>query len=187
MNSIQINKQLIPNPKILPDQIIGKIITLKIISLYYLNDYYSMFSPKVQKRINVSSAQATYANTKKFLTKKIKLLQKNELIFYFIFDNFHKKLIGKIEIRSFDHPKGQLGVWINENYWGNGRYKESLELISNLYFYHTNMLYYTAQIHENNLRSLFASIKHGFKFSGQFIIRGNRRYYNMYMHKKFIQ
>ncbi len=186
MNLIQANERLTQKSFYLPNEIIGNIITLKIISLYYLNEYYSAFSPKVQRMLNISHADGTYENTKKYLIKK-NILQKNsEQLFYFIFDNFDKKLIGKIEIRNFNHKKGQLGVWINEKYWGNGRYQEALKLISNLYFSYTNNDYYTAQIHEFNLRSLFASIKYGFKFSGKFILRNNRRYYNMYMHKNFI-
>jgi len=182
---LQVNKLKTNNNNIyfLPPEIPGKIITLKLISLDYTQEYFCMLSKTVQNMINVSSP-ATLENTKKFLQKRYNLYLKNKIIFYFIFDNKNNNLIGKIEIRNNKNKKGHLGSWINENYWGSGRYKEALNLISKLYFFNTKTQFYTAQIHEENLRSLHAHLKYKFKLLKKFTLRDGRRYYNLVFYKK---
>lgn len=103
-----------------------------------------------------------------YINDRLVQLRKQDVFFYCIFDNTDNCLIGAIEIRDQQQCAGQLYSWLNERYWGGGRYQESLDLITKVYFKHANVSYYTARVDVKNKRSYYALKKYGFADAGLF-------------------
>lgn len=165
------------------ENLVGEIVTLKILDKSYFQDYASMFSAKVKELLHVVHDESEI----KYLDTRLE----NNSFFYCIFLNTEKKLIGAIEIRDLSESDGQLYSWVNENYWGSGAYQEALYLISKKYFEDCDLenqgtgstsfsdkvniccdksasknnikcKYYTANVDIENLRSYYALKKFGF-------------------------
>lgn len=152
--------------------LVGEIVTLKILDRSYFQDYANMFSAKVKEFLHVQHDESEI----KYLETRLE----NHSFFYCIFLNTENKLIGAIEIRDLTESDGQLYSWVNENYWGSGAYQEALKLISKKYFETCNLKnidavnvgcgsngnirckYYTANVDAENLRSYYALKKFGF-------------------------
>lgn len=159
-----------------PETITGDVITLKRLDPIYFKDYYAMFSPTVRKAIGILK-KPTSAETKTFLSQRIQEVAQKKMLYYLIFDNKEKTLIGAIEIRDPSYPKGQLGTWINEQYWGKGRYQEALNLMLHAYFdWKENTDTVTAHIEKTNIRSLKAHKKYGFVITRTFEQDGKQLY-----------
>jgi len=150
-----------------PETIPGKIVTLKILDQKYFENYHNMFSPKIRKALGLPEV-ATLDQTEDFLSKKIEDLKIGATIFYCIFDNKTKQLIGSIEIREPGFVDGQLGAWINEHFWGGGRYQEALDLMLQEYFRQKKVDSINAFIESTNIRSFKAHQKYGFTFIREF-------------------
>jgi RimJ/RimL family protein N-acetyltransferase len=151
-------------PKPFPPTIAGKQVTLRWLHPSFFLEYHQMFSPTVRDALHLRLA-APFEVTRDFLQKQLDGFTAMDL-FYCIFDNTDNKLIGAIKIRDPQSEEaaqhGQLGVWMNEKYWGHNRYQEALALATQAYFAHTNAKSIGAFIDETNLRSLRAHIKFGF-------------------------
>lgn len=160
----QLNKAI--KIAILPEEIIGEIITLRKITPKHFRAYHDMFSDKVREMIEYPK-KISFKFTKTLLRYDMKKVNEGTMIMYGIFDNNDQKLIGEIEIKD-PNPKnpGQLSDWINENYWGGGRFQESLDIISKVYFKYKNTDKYTAHSRLWNKRSYYAHKKYGFKDAG---------------------
>jgi RimJ/RimL family protein N-acetyltransferase len=142
------------------ENLVGEIVTLKILDKSYFQDYASMFSEKVKEFLHVQHDESEI----EYLENRLE----NKSFFYCIFlnekvdgkgkerrdisgkdthlkfgdidqNNKAGKLIGAIEIRELTESDGQLYSWINENYWGSGAYQEALKLISKKYFETCNL------------------------------------------------
>jgi RimJ/RimL family protein N-acetyltransferase len=153
-----------------PEEIKGKIITLKKLKLRHAYEYYSMFSPKVRKFLEFPS-KVTFSYVEYHVRKYVKGIKKNKLIAYIIWDNKDEKLVGAIQIKEKDYPDvvdyGQLSMWLNENYWGGGRIQEAMLLLSRAYFKaRPETEYYVAHVRAWNPRSQKAMEKFGFKRIG---------------------
>jgi RimJ/RimL family protein N-acetyltransferase len=120
---------------IAPEKIIGSIITLKTLKEEDFIDYHNMFSDIVRKNLEFSQ-NFSFGQTVFQLKSNLYESVKGELLYYTIFDNKKNKLIGSIEIREKNDSQypGQLACWINENYWGGGRFQEAIKLITNVFF-----------------------------------------------------
>ena len=150
------------------NNLVGQIVTLKILDKSYFQDYANMFSETVKKFLHVQDSESEV----KYLENRLE----NKSFFYCIFLNgqldaqeklTESKLVGAIEIRDLSESDGQLYSWVNENYWGSGAYQEALELISKKYFdVNPGCKYYTANVDTENLRSYYALKKFGFIDSG---------------------
>ncbi len=143
-----------------PDIIRGNIITLKKLREEHFIDWHNMYSNKVRE-LFLSPKHMTLDMTIWQLRHLMASSDKGETLYYCIFDNKDDRLVGGIEIRE-NAPPGDLGCWINENYWGGGRSKEAIKLISKAYFQlnpHKNS--YEAHVYEWNKRSLKAMKKAG--------------------------
>lgn len=139
--------------------LVGEIVTLKILDKSYFQDYSKMFSETVKKFLHVQHDESEI----KYLETRLE----NKSFFYCIFLNSENKLVGAIEIRELTESDGQLYSWVNENYWGSGAYQEALNLISRKYFeVNPECKYYTANVDAENLRSYYALKKYGFIDSG---------------------
>ncbi len=140
--------------------IIGNITTLKPLQEQFFEEYHRMFSPIVRQAIGLPPTSEPH-ETADFL--KAALEDPQHRMFYCIFDNQTNKLIGSVCIRTPNHPNGQLGAWVNENFWGGGRYQEALYLLLMQYFASTHNDSVNAFIEVNNKRSLKAHQKTGFE------------------------
>lgn len=154
--------QTLPSPSL-----IGSIVTLREISDRYIDDYHGMFSDTVRSILN--KGPATLEGTSDFLHEQIEKHQQGKTLFYYIFNNADKKLIGAIEIREPEEHPGQLANWVNEAYWGGGRYQEALNLAAHAYFCLRDRQSFNAYVDCNNPRSYYALKKYGFNFVRSFI------------------
>jgi RimJ/RimL family protein N-acetyltransferase len=153
-----------------PEKIIGKVVTLKKLTLKHAYEYYSMFSPKVRKFLEFPK-KVTFSYIEYHIREYVKTMKKNMLIAYTIWDNKDNKLVGSIKIQEKNQPDvtdyGQLSMWLNENYWGGGRIQEAMLLISRAYFKaRPEAKDYVAHVREWNPRSQKAMEKFGFKKIG---------------------
>ncbi len=163
-----------------PDVLVGKAVTLRQLTEEYFIDYYKIFSPTVRKDLEFP-AQITFPWTINYLKHEMSRVAKDEMIQYLIFDNGDKKLIGATEIRELnDYDPGQVGIWINEKYWGGGRALEAIKLISDTYFkVHPEHSSYIAHVRLWNHRSHKLLLKAGFVDEGYFNEHGEPRRYIM--------
>ena len=116
------------------DEIPGKIITLKKMTLDCVQDYYDMFSPMVRQGLEFPE-KINFSYVAYYVDSLVRKQNQNKLIAYNIWDNKDNKMIGSIQVREKNnYDPGQLGMWMNEKYWGGGRIQEALLLISQEYF-----------------------------------------------------
>ena len=136
----------------------GEYITLKELSVDYFDDYIAMFSPLVKRLLHVTSDSCERTYLEHCLSEH----RERRQFFFCIFDNQNNQLIGAIGLRLPQDSRGQLGSWINEKYWGNNRYQESLKLLTDAYFERSGVDVITANIYADNQRSYKAHKKFGF-------------------------
>ena len=158
-------------------QIAGNLITLKPLQEIYFKNYHKMFSTTVRQALGLRQ-KTSLKETINFLDEII-TDPKHKKIFC-IFDNETQNLIGSTVIRSEDHPRGQLGSWVNEKFWGSGKYQEALSLVLQVYFKTNNSIFAFVRI--TNKRSLYAHQKVGFIIQDQFEKNGFD-YYKIYLTK----
>ncbi len=147
-----------------PDEIKGKIVTLKRLQPSYFKDYMKMINyPEVVKPLFFRE-KLNYTWLKTYLQEELQREAASKTFSYMIIDNEDNKLIGSIEIRKYD-PKdnGQFGTWLSPKYWGGGRLQEAFKLISETYFKIKNENKFIAHVEMWNLRSYYALKKCGFK------------------------
>lgn len=146
-----------------PEVVPGKIVTLKKLREEYFIDWHNMFSAKVRDLFE-SPKHITLDYTINILRYIMELNNKGETLYYCIFDNKDNRLIGAIEVREKnDIDPGQMGCWLNENYWGGGRIQEAYKLIAQTYFkLKPNEPSFDAHVRTWNIRSYKAMKKFGF-------------------------
>jgi len=140
----------------------GKIVTLKPLREFFFPQYLKMFSPKVRELLHVSSKDSEI----EYLYDRLEKQKEGKTFFYCIFDNETGLLVGAIEIRNPQEADSQLYSWLNEKYWGTGRYQEALRLVSEKYFEQSRTSFYRANVDISNIRSYKALKKYGFIDSG---------------------
>ncbi len=117
-----------------PAEIKGSVITLKALKEEYFADLHHMFSNEVRKGLDFP-AVIDFAYSIAYFRHLEHRAHVSKGILYTIFDNVDQAPIGTIEIREYDpEDVGQMGMWINEKYWGGGRTVEAIKLISKAYF-----------------------------------------------------
>lgn len=161
-----------------PTEIVGKKVTLKQLTEADFVDYHNMFSSTVRKNLEFPEV-ITLGYTIRYLHDEMKKSRNGTMLQYCIFDNVDKKLIGSIEIRDKnERDPGQLGAWINEAYWGQGRYQEALDLITKTYFkLKPNEKNYLVYVRLWNKRSYQAHKKYGMKDIGYAYANGKPSYH----------
>ena len=169
---------------ITPEIVIGKTVTLKKFKPEYFSDYHNMLSNTVRHGLEWPK-NITLDWIISELKAELKKEQTGTVVMYCIFDNKDNKLIGFIDIRDKDPDDlGQFGVWINENYWGNGRMQEATKLISQVYFAVKNEDSYVAHVRLWNQRSYHALKNLGFKMLASSMKTGKKRAIFLYLVKK---
>lgn len=151
-----------------PETIVGKIVTLKKLSLDHAFDFYQAFSPTVRKSLEFPET-ISYGYIYSVIDERVEEQNKGLLISYTIWEK--DTLIGEVKIVDKKHDDtfdyGQLAMWLNEKYWGGGRIQEALKLISREYFLdHPSEKTYNAHVREWNTRSQKSMEKFGFKRIG---------------------
>jgi len=140
----------------------GQLVTLRLLHKDHFADYVQMFSPTVRHVLHVPGVENELA----YLHERLSKVRQGTTLFYCVFDNQGDKLIGAIEIRDQVEHQGQLYCWLNEQFWGNGRYQEALSLAAQTYFDTTQEHFFTARIDVSNQRSYHALRKCGFAQDG---------------------
>lgn len=145
-------------------EIKGNVVSLQLLKEDHFLDYHNMFSDTVRKSLEFPK-HISLAYTIAFLRSEMKKTARGEQILYMIFDNKDNKLIGGVEIREEnDDDPGNLGCWVNENYWGKGRFQEALRLINKEYFrLRPDRKNYIVFIRDWNKRSYHAFKKFGYE------------------------
>lgn len=154
-------KQNLQLPDNRPEEIIGNTITLRRIKPEYFEDFHKILTPSVTAPLYFPK-NPTYLWTKTFLEKEIKRELAGQLFFYLIFDNKEDKLIGFIDIRK-QTTTGEFSCAIHEKYWGGGRFKEAVKLITQEYFKIKDIQSFIAHVEMWNLRSFYALKSAGFE------------------------
>jgi RimJ/RimL family protein N-acetyltransferase len=168
-----------------PEEIKGKVITLRTLKEDYFLDFHNMFSSDVRRGLEFPET-ISLNYTIRFLKLELEKISQAKTLYYIIFDNKDNKLIGYVEIREKnpDDP-GQFGFWVNENYRGGGRAVEATKLITDLYFrLHPDRDSFIAHVRLWNKPSYKALKKAGFTESGYFYEDGKPTRYIMEYYKK---
>ncbi len=148
-------------------EIIGKSITLVPLSKEYIDKYLAQFSSQVKQALDVEDHQSE----REYLHYRID----QDSFFYLIIDKKTEKLIGAIEIREPGY-QSQLYCWINEQFWSQGYFQESLQLLLPYYKKITNENHIKACVNSNNERSFKALQKAGFAIVGMRDVGGKGQY-----------
>lgn len=143
-------------------------LVLKELHQDLFDQYMLAFSPLICRLVGSSSVEAERI----YLEMQLQKVQIEATFFFCIFEKISEMLIGAIEIRNQSY-RGQLYNWINEEYWGNGYYKEAMLLTIPAYFKRfPEEDHFNARVDVSNLRSYYALKKIGFKETG--IYKGAR-------------
>ena len=160
--------QAVNRVKVQSQELKGEKITLKtpMGMQSEFQDYNNMFSPVVRKALQIPE-EWDFSSVISWELWMQGMMRAGRWLHYFVFDNTENKLIGMIQIRGKGDKDGQLGWWINENYWGGGRAQEALKLITKEYFkMHPAEMSYDAHVCLWNKRSYFGLRKFGFNETG---------------------
>jgi RimJ/RimL family protein N-acetyltransferase len=168
-----------------PAEVRGSIVTLKTLKEDYFAELHNMFSNACRKGLDFP-AVTTFGYTIAYLRELERRAKTTKGIHYVIFDNADNKPIGSIEVREYDpEDYGQMGVWINENYWGGGRTVEAIKLIGKAYFeLYPEAKDFIAFARPWNQRSYKALQKAGFVDEGFKYVDGTPLWYQLRMHRK---
>lgn len=168
-----------------PEEIKGKIVTLRQLKEEHYLDYHHMFSNIVRKNLEFPEF-ITLSYTIKYLQDEQRKAEEGKMLHYCIFDNKDNTLIGAIEIREKNESDpGQFGWWINEAYWGGGRAQEALQLITKTYFkLKPHEKSYITHVRLWNERSYRALKKGGFEDVGYFYEDGKATRHILEMKRK---
>jgi RimJ/RimL family protein N-acetyltransferase len=152
-----------------PQEINGKIVTLRPLQEEFFISFHNMFSNLVRKNLEFPEF-ITLGYTIRYLQDLQRKVKEGKMLLYCIFDNKDNKLIGAINIKEKNESElGQLGWWINEAYWGGGRAQEALNLMSKTYFkLKPHEKSYIAHVRLWNKRGYLALKKNGFQDVGYF-------------------
>ena len=150
--------------------IYGKEVNLIKLDIKYLNDMWEYSSdPNMYEHFEFGP-QKTIANLKKYLNRLIKRSNGDDAHWWFIQINKTKKIVGSFGIHDIDfHKKAcEISYALSPSFWGKGVFKQALKLvlqrlISEFHFYRI-----TAVTSSNNIRSIEALKKTGFKEEGEF-------------------
>jgi RimJ/RimL family protein N-acetyltransferase len=168
-----------------PEEVKGKIVTLRALKKEYFIDYHNAFSNIVRQNLEFPEF-ITLDYSIRYLQDQLSKSQNGTILLYCIFDNKDQKLIGEIEIRdkNEDDP-GQFGWWLNEAYWGGGRAREAFKLISNIYFrLKPHEKSFIVHVRLWNKRSYHALKKVGFVDTGYFYEGGKASRHILEFRKK---
>lgn len=165
-----------------PDEIKGKIITLRALKEAYFLDYHNMFSVDIRKGLEFPE-HITLGYTIRYLQNELRQVAAGTLMSYCIFDNKDNKLIGFINLRDKNpEDPGQLGYGLHEAYRGGGRIQEAIKLLSDVYFkVKPHEKSYIVHIRLWNKRSYYAAKKAGLQDVGFFYEAGKPTRYLLEM------
>ncbi len=158
----------------------GRLVCLRELQEAFFADYIVAFSPVVRKCLRVSCVESE----RDYLKTRLKKQKNGKTFFFCVFDAKNDELIGAVEIRDYQETKSQLYSWLNEGFWGGGRYQEVLRLAAQEYFARTNRCFFQAHVDVSNKRSYHALKKCGFADIG--LIKGpfGRQYQLIFRREK---
>jgi RimJ/RimL family protein N-acetyltransferase len=171
-----------------PQEIKGKLVTLRTLKEDYFLDFHNMFSSDVRKGLSFPE-KISLNYTIRYLKLEMEKSQAGKQLMYVIFDNKDNKLVGEIEIREKNPTDpGQFGFWINECYRGGGRIQEATKLIISTYFkLHPDRDAFNVYVKLWNKPSYYALKKAGFKEIGYTYDKGKPDYHVMEYYKHYLK
>ena len=148
----------------------GKEVSLIKLDMKYLNDMWEYSSdPKLYEHFEFGPHKKI-SDSKKYLNRLIKRSNGVDAYWWFIQINKTKKIIGSFGIHDIDFHKKtcEISYGLSPSFWGKGVFMEVLRLalhhlIKEFHFYRI-----TAVTSSNNIRSIEALKKTGFKEEGEF-------------------
>ena len=150
--------------------IYGKEVNLIKLDIKYLNDMWEYSSNSKMYEHFEFGPQKTILDSKKYLNRLIKRSNGVDAYWWFIQINKTKKIVGSFGIHGIDfHKKAcEISYALSPSFWGKGVFMQALKLalqslISEFHFYRI-----TAVTSSNNIRSIEALKKIGFKEEGEF-------------------
>ena len=150
-------------------ELFGNRINLIHLNQKYLNDIneYSLL-PKFYTYLEYHPFESL--NETKFFFKKLKKRSNgNDCHYWLIYNKKLDKVIGTIGLHDVDWRKGsaELTYGLSPNYWGNGFFSESLNLVVSWFFSFENTYRLCLKTASINKGSINAVSKFGFKKEGQ--------------------
>ena len=106
--------------------------------------------------------------TRQYLNKLIKRSKSDTAHYWFIFLKSEKKIIGTFGVLNIDKRKGcaEIGYGLSSSYWGRGYFYEALVMVLKLLFLDFSFHRVSAITQIDNLASIKALKKIGFKKEG---------------------
>lgn len=168
IDTTPIVQQVSTKKPVYPDVIKGKVVTLKKLALTDAFDYFKAYSPIVRKHME-SPEKITFSYAEANVRELVKRMNEGLIIIFAIWDNKTETFAGTIQIREEnDEDPGQLGIWLNEAFWGKGLNQEAMLLASKAYFdANPHKKSYSAWVRPWNPRSFKSLLKFGFKQVGE--------------------
>ena len=119
-------------------------------------------------------------DTKQYLNKLISRSNSDSAHYWFIYLKSEKKIIGSFGVLNIDQRRGcaEIGYGLSPSYWGKGYFHEALNLVLKFLFLDLNFHRVSAITQIDNLPSINALEKAGFKKEGTM-----RDYYLSYKNK----
>ena len=117
---------------------------------------------------NVVTANNDLGSTTSFITERLALFEKAELLSFVVYDNLTQKIIGSIFIKNFDRnvQKCELSFFIDEHYGGNGIMTKAVAVMVDHCFSHLDINKVFLRIAADNLPSRRVAEKNGFVEEG---------------------
>ena len=143
----------------------GKRVKLIHLDDKWLDDMYEYSSNPSLYNYLEFEAQKTFSDTKNYFTKLIERNSKNTAHYWFVFLKSENKVIGSFGIHDIDWRKkdGEVSYGISPNFWGQGIFQETLNLVLNFLYKNKDFYRIIATTREDNFPSVKGLEKAGFK------------------------
>jgi ribosomal-protein-serine acetyltransferase len=146
--------------------------TIRSISIEDAQNYFQFVNSnkeRIEKYFsNVVTANNDIASTMSFITERLALFEKAELLSFIVYDNLTKQIIGSIFVKNFDRnvQKCELSFFIDQNYEGKGITTKAIALMTNHCFLHLGINKVFLRIADDNISSKRVAEKNGFVVEG---------------------
>ena len=152
------------------DNIYGDNINLIELSLDYLDDMFEYSSDDKLYEYFEFIPQRDIENTREYLVNLMKRSDRTNAYWWFIQFKETSKVVGTFGIHSIEIRRGncEISYAVSSNYWGKGVFIEALNMVLKSLFNDFNFHRVTAVTSSQNIRSINALKKVGFKEEGVF-------------------
>jgi len=148
----------------------GEIISLVELDVKYLTDMWEYSSDTRMYEHFEFQPQKKISDTKKYLNRLIERSNGVDAYWWFIQINKTGKVVGSLGVHNIDfHRKTcEISYAVSPSFWGKGVFVQALKLALDTLINEFNFYRITALTSSNNVRSIEALKKIGFKKEGEF-------------------